>query len=196
MKARRNEPCPCGSGKKFKHCHGKSQWMARIPAIVLASFLVAGAAFIVMAYFFPNGDEGAPDTPRNVSQPPGPPPPGKIWSPEHGHWHNLRNLGDLNQPGQVPDTAKGPPFAQPPGPVPEGKVWSTEHGRWHNIVSDTTPKGPFPQPPGPVPEGKMWSPEHGHWHNKLDAIKGPIQMVPQRLPSEQKPPEKKQRPPL
>jgi len=22
--ARRNEPCPCGSGKKFKHCHGRS----------------------------------------------------------------------------------------------------------------------------------------------------------------------------
>lgn len=22
-KVRRNEPCPCGSGKKFKHCHGK-----------------------------------------------------------------------------------------------------------------------------------------------------------------------------
>ena len=21
-KVRRNEPCPCGSGKKFKHCHG------------------------------------------------------------------------------------------------------------------------------------------------------------------------------
>jgi hypothetical protein len=20
-KVRRNEPCPCGSGKKFKHCH-------------------------------------------------------------------------------------------------------------------------------------------------------------------------------
>jgi len=20
----RNEPCPCGSGKKFKHCHGSS----------------------------------------------------------------------------------------------------------------------------------------------------------------------------
>jgi preprotein translocase subunit SecA len=19
---RRNDPCPCGSGKKFKHCHG------------------------------------------------------------------------------------------------------------------------------------------------------------------------------
>lgn len=21
-KARRNEPCPCGSGKKYKQCHG------------------------------------------------------------------------------------------------------------------------------------------------------------------------------
>jgi hypothetical protein len=23
--ARRNEPCPCGSGKKYKHCHGALQ---------------------------------------------------------------------------------------------------------------------------------------------------------------------------
>ena len=23
-KVQRNSPCPCGSGKKFKHCHGKS----------------------------------------------------------------------------------------------------------------------------------------------------------------------------
>ena len=23
-KVRRNDPCPCGSGKKFKHCHGKT----------------------------------------------------------------------------------------------------------------------------------------------------------------------------
>ena len=22
-KVRRNAPCPCGSGKKYKHCHGK-----------------------------------------------------------------------------------------------------------------------------------------------------------------------------
>jgi len=21
----RNEPCPCGSGKKYKHCHGQVQ---------------------------------------------------------------------------------------------------------------------------------------------------------------------------
>jgi preprotein translocase subunit SecA len=23
MKVGRNDPCPCGSGKKFKQCHGK-----------------------------------------------------------------------------------------------------------------------------------------------------------------------------
>ena len=23
-KVGRNEPCPCGSGKKYKHCHGKN----------------------------------------------------------------------------------------------------------------------------------------------------------------------------
>jgi preprotein translocase subunit SecA len=23
IKVGRNEPCPCGSGKKYKHCHGK-----------------------------------------------------------------------------------------------------------------------------------------------------------------------------
>jgi len=22
-RASRNDPCPCGSGKKYKHCHGK-----------------------------------------------------------------------------------------------------------------------------------------------------------------------------
>jgi preprotein translocase subunit SecA len=25
VKVGRNDPCPCGSGKKYKHCHGKNQ---------------------------------------------------------------------------------------------------------------------------------------------------------------------------
>lgn len=28
MKISRNEPCPCGSGKKFKHCHGSKTKIA------------------------------------------------------------------------------------------------------------------------------------------------------------------------
>jgi uncharacterized protein len=34
-KTGRNEPCPCGSGKKFKHCHGREQpapWSASVEA--------------------------------------------------------------------------------------------------------------------------------------------------------------------
>ena len=25
-KVKRNDPCPCGSGKKFKNCHGRKQF--------------------------------------------------------------------------------------------------------------------------------------------------------------------------
>ncbi|MEW6048602.1 MAG: SEC-C metal-binding domain-containing protein, partial [Bacillota bacterium] len=25
VKVGRNDPCPCGSGKKYKHCHGRNQ---------------------------------------------------------------------------------------------------------------------------------------------------------------------------
>ena len=27
----RNAPCPCGSGKKFKHCHGALVWGGAAP---------------------------------------------------------------------------------------------------------------------------------------------------------------------
>jgi preprotein translocase subunit SecA len=28
QKVGRNDPCPCGSGKKYKHCHGRSDAQA------------------------------------------------------------------------------------------------------------------------------------------------------------------------
>jgi preprotein translocase subunit SecA len=31
-KVGRNDPCPCGSGKKYKHCHGQVQQGASTPA--------------------------------------------------------------------------------------------------------------------------------------------------------------------
>ena len=31
-KVGRNEPCPCGSGKKYKHCHGRLAWLAPPPS--------------------------------------------------------------------------------------------------------------------------------------------------------------------
>jgi len=82
MSARRNEPCPCGSGLKHKHCcEGKqtgftmSRWSAAIAVIVLLSGLIIAA----MSFTRSDSDAAGP--------PPGPAPAGKVWSPEHGHYH-------------------------------------------------------------------------------------------------------------
>jgi hypothetical protein len=57
------------------------------------------------------------------SEPPGPAPPGKVWSKEHGHWHDLTpKSGPTSIPGE------------PPSPAPPGKVWSKEHGHWHDLA--------------------------------------------------------------
>ncbi|MGH9459303.1 MAG: SEC-C metal-binding domain-containing protein [Thermoanaerobaculia bacterium] len=63
-------------------------------------------------------------------QPEGPVPAGKVWSPEHGHWHDAGptrppepvHLGTINA-GRV--------FPRPEGEAPANAVWSTEHGHWH-----------------------------------------------------------------
>ena len=95
----RNDPCNCGSGKKFKVCQGKTaksnnqQW-------IIAS--IVGGIFLV--YFFmdsgtditttTNSSIPTSVTPQSgtslTAQPPGEPPPGKVWSPEHGHWHDIQ----------------------------------------------------------------------------------------------------------
>ncbi len=113
----RNDPCPCGSGKKFKNCCGRKRirmtsWK-KGTIIVAVLVLVLGIGFV--AGFF--GTSG-------TKPPPGPAPPGKVWSPEHGHWHDA--------PGEGTSAAAGL-FTQPPGPAPPGKVWSPEHGHWHDV---------------------------------------------------------------
>ncbi len=39
MNAKRNDPCPCGSGKKFKKCHGQIEAEKKK---IMRSFSVAG----------------------------------------------------------------------------------------------------------------------------------------------------------
>jgi len=74
MKAKRNDPCPCGSGRKYKNCHegrgeSRSKWMAIIVALVV----IAGLIFAGKTLLESDGQgEG---------------PPGKVWSEEHGHFH-------------------------------------------------------------------------------------------------------------
>lgn len=82
-KIRRNDPCHCGSGKKYKNCHenlgGTTDPRNRgflIGAIVVVLIILA----VVMITI------DSQSTPGNGA--PGPAPEGKVWSQEHGHWHD------------------------------------------------------------------------------------------------------------
>lgn len=122
----------------------------------------------------------------SAPQPPGDAPPGKVWSVEHGHWHDSANpnLQTTIQAGE--STSVFPSFTpaqQPDGDPPTGKVWSAEHGHWHDAPGQSTitqPTSilpgvaapsppptftPAPQPPGDPPPGKIWNEPHGHWHD-------------------------------
>ena len=67
------------------------------------------------------------DEDENETESPGNTPPGKVWSPEHGHWHDAPAMSTPI----VPQSSTGP-TSEPPGPAPPGKVWSPEHGHWHD----------------------------------------------------------------
>ena len=218
-KANRNKPCPCGSGKKYKNCcSGKGLRFAKKNQSKMIIWIIAGIGIIIAGVVISNKFSSSSSQPAPIiTQPfnsqfsspqtgnipqPGPAPEGKVWAPEHGHWHDAPGTATVTtsasaldiQPVQAP-TQFSP---QPPGPAPEGKVWVPEHGHWHDapgtatvttpstvldIQSAQSPNQVTPQPFGPVPEGKVWAPEHGHWH---DAQQTPIIKVidPESTPSD------------
>ena len=66
----RNDPCPCGSGKKFKHCcASKTDQSSR----VLVAVLIAGAVLAVILIVSKVRESSAS---------------GRVWSVEHGHYHD------------------------------------------------------------------------------------------------------------
>lgn len=167
-KISRNDPCHCGSGKKYKNCHGAES------AVSNRSLLMAGGIIaVVVAVWFGKGVIGG----GGESAPSGSAPPGQVWSAEHGHYHDAQPVtgvqpgtpslpaagvgqtDSLGIPGLSPNPAGTP---QPPGQAPPGKIWSAEHGHWHE---DNAQNPGALQPPGDPPPGKEWSVEHGHWHD-------------------------------
>ncbi len=105
----RNEPCPCGSGDKYKKCCGvgaadREEPVMRYGRFVLAGLIALGAVGIG-SYLVADdvaGEAGALAEPN------------RVWSSEHGHWH-VAGAGD--------DASAA---------APQGKVWSPEHGHWHD----------------------------------------------------------------
>ena len=150
-KINRNDPCPCGSGKKYKNCHegkdAKKSSSSKYPLIF------GGLMVVLIGFLIINPNEGS----RSGGK------PGQVWSEEHGHWHDAPAATNRPAPVNTGTT----PASQPAGDPPPGKVWSEEHGHWHDDPNATTTVKPqiTSRPPGPAPEGKVWSEEHGHWHN-------------------------------
>ena len=159
----RNEPCPCGSGLKYKNCcadksrRGVSKGLiALLAAIgVVAALGVFGALGNREKQRPSSANIPAPSSNVNPmqpgrQQPPGPTPPGKVWDVAHGHWHDAAPAGASPvriTPGAAPGTT---PINITPGDA-----------------TASTPERPLnaPQPDGPAPPGKVWSKEHGHWHD-------------------------------
>ena len=66
----RNDPCPCGSGKKFKQCCALKQHQFSPVLLVL---LIAAAILVVIVIA---------SSVRQSSD------SGRVWSAEHGHYHD------------------------------------------------------------------------------------------------------------
>lgn len=74
----RNDPCPCGSGRKYKHCcAGKAGKLSAGSWATLAAIAAAAAVLLFFLYNLTQSDGTRIPTC----------PPGQVWSPEHGHCH-------------------------------------------------------------------------------------------------------------
>lgn len=140
----RNEPCPCGSGKKYKACCAlkvERVVSADVPAprrnafswqlgVFVVLFLGLGAVAAVQMTSAKPAEEKAAAAPL-----PRPMPMPKIeFAPENGAPGVLAGA-NAAAPQPAPQFTPGP---QPAGPVPPGKVWSPEHGHWHDQITTTT----------------------------------------------------------
>ncbi len=117
----RNDACHCGSGKKFKSCHGRSSNKS------YQLWTLVGVLVLAALWFFYYESEPAV-TPNRLSAPIEPAPPNKVWSVEHNHWHDTPSIPTSKTPSSVLNELQ----PQPQGAAPPGKVWSPEHDHWHD----------------------------------------------------------------
>jgi hypothetical protein len=79
-KVGRNDPCPCGSGKKHKNCCEKKASRMSVGNWIAIAALVAAAAVLLFLLVNVAREGGAPASSTTC-------PPGQVWDPLHGHCH-------------------------------------------------------------------------------------------------------------
>jgi hypothetical protein len=75
-KTGRNEPCPCGSGKKYKNCHESKTSSARTSLVLMVLVGAAVIAAIAAGVASFTGERSAV----------------RIWDPAHGHYHDANGV--------------------------------------------------------------------------------------------------------
>jgi hypothetical protein len=74
----RNEPCPCGSGKKYKNCHESKTASSRTSHILMVVVGAAVLAAIAAGVASFTGERGRSAT--------------RVWDPVHGHYHDASGV--------------------------------------------------------------------------------------------------------
>jgi uncharacterized protein YchJ len=69
-----NTRCPCGSGKKYKNCHGTEVASSAVARKVPMGYIAAGVIVLVIAAILFYKTQSKPS--------------GQVWSQEHGHYHD------------------------------------------------------------------------------------------------------------
>ena len=74
----RNELCSCGSGKKFKRCHGLTTSTERTSRFLMIVVGIAVVAAVVAGITSFTSDRA----PASV----------RVWDPAHGHYHDANGV--------------------------------------------------------------------------------------------------------
>lgn len=164
----RNDPCPCGSGRKFKACHGRQSGTISRPValplwVVIVGVLVVGGAAAAVGIRFASRPTtvanrvmpaplGAalpsPGAASAVGSEPAPwtydPRTNKHWHPGHRHWHDgvAPTSAARDSAAQAPTIRTVTTPAAAPVATPEPEAWSYVESR-----------------------KQYWDPRHHHWHN-------------------------------
>ena len=142
MKLGRNEPCHCGSGKKYKNCHEAKKQSQKSQYYIIGVIAIVIIAAISINTGDSNSNQNSPVSSNSSinnkptssnSKPSGATPPGKVWSDEHGHWHDEPGSKSL-APKKLNKT-EGTKITIPPmdkDNPPDGKIWNEQHGHFHD----------------------------------------------------------------
>ena len=184
MKVSRNEPCPCGSGEKFKACCGKGEKAragvagGRILAVVVGVAVIGGVAIAINT--FRTTDLDAQPYVYDAEN-------DQYFDPVHGHMHKGRPPQGGAQSG-----AQGGQAPQGSGATPQpweydaakNQHYDPGHGHWHAgpppsqaaspPLEPAAVEAPFGDPPVAweydAENDRHWNPDTRTWNSGMPPL--------------------------